>query len=197
MACESSVGETMNGELVTIIGSGPLSLSLAVQFASAGRKVTYIDLGHNAVLKEKREIKTVGILSASVILDSVCFSLDEISECNTLVVAVSPSRYDEVFPYVLKKLILGMRIIFFPASFGAMRFSEAAKKKGIDLSGVIVSEAVSFPFVCSMKDENVLLMQSLKSELNIAVQLDKFFKRVHPYSAMFIPKPVIVKIRYL
>ena len=167
----------MNGELVTIIGSGPLSLSLAVQFASAGKKVSYVDLGHNEALKEKREVKTVGIWSTSVTLDSVCFSLNETPECSTIVVAVSPSRYDEVFPYILRRLKAGMSIIFFPASFGAMRFSEYASKAGIDIRDVTIAEAVSFPFVCSQTDGSTLLMQSQKSELRIAVQPKEKEKR--------------------
>lgn len=181
----------MDSELVSIIGSGPLSLSLAVQYASAGRRVSYIDSKCDDLLKEHREVHVVGIWSTDVRLYSVHSSLDEIPDCNTIVVAVSPSQYDEVFPYVLAKLHAGMSIIFFPASFGAVHFQEFASGKGVDISGITIAEAVSFPFVCCLKEGNTIVTQSRKSELRIAVQPkereEKFIGELNKVFGIFSP----------
>ena len=158
----------MNEKLVTIIGSEPLSLSLAAQYAERGRRVCYIDLAKNQLLKETKTLHVQGIWNTQVKLDDVVFSLEEMNPSETTVIAVSPSKFSQIFPAVLKNVRENDTVIFFPASFGAISFTEKLEERGL-ANKVTVAEAVSYPFVCAQKDSNTIISQSRKSELRIAV----------------------------
>ena len=158
----------MNEKLVTIIGSEPLSLSLAAQYAERGRRVCYVDLAKNRLLKETKTLHVQGIWNTQVKLDDVVFSLEEMNPSETTVIAVSPSKFSQIFPAVLKNVRENDTVIFFPASFGAISFTEKLEERGL-ANKVTVAEAVSYPFVCAQKDSNTIISQSRKSELRIAV----------------------------
>ncbi len=81
----------MDDKLVTIIGSEPLSLSLAAQYAERGERVCYVDLAKNRLLKETKTLHVQGIWNTRVELDDVLFSLEEMNPSETVVIAVPPS----------------------------------------------------------------------------------------------------------
>lgn len=153
---------------ITVVGSGPLSLSLAAQYADYGDKVFYVDLTENESLLSKK-VKISGIWNTEVEFEGVSFSLNDIPECREIAIAITPSHFEQVFPIVISKLKKGMKIHFFPASFGAMIFTAMLKKEGINPADFVITESVSYPYVCAMKDSCELLAQSKKQELRVSV----------------------------
>lgn len=160
----------MNNKLITVIGSGPLSLGLAAQYAQAGRQVFYVDLTDNQKLREEKKIRISGIWNDDIRLFGVSFDVNDIPACDEITIAITPSHFKVIFPIVLKKLSKGMQINFFPASFGAMIFCAMLKNIGLKTDDYIITESVSYPYVCTMKSETELLAQSKKNELRVAVE---------------------------
>lgn len=153
---------------VSVIGSGPLSLSVAGQFANRGAAVTYIDLSAHGSNNLEPVIKFRGAVEYDTSLASVTRDLDGISEADLALVAVTPSHYDRIFTQLANRLRDGQIIAFFPASFGALTFRAHLRARRPDVD-VTICEVVSYPYVCDLQPDGTVFVHGTKKELRAAV----------------------------
>ena len=120
-------------------------------------------------LKKSRTLEVKGLISNKIPLRDASYSISSIYGCSVVVIAVMPSLYEEVFPKVADYLTPGTLVCFFPGSFGALLFSGYLKSRGFDPSTLTIAESVSYPCVCKEEAPGEIVIQSIKSELDISV----------------------------
>ena len=164
----------MIGNKVAVIGAGCLSLSVAGQFAAAGKSITYIDLEESKTvfnaMSGPKKLTMTGALSGSVLFESVLNDIGSLNSYDLVVVAIMPSMYESVLPSLAAKIKKGATVVFFPGNFGAALFKGYIEKNGLSTSDVTIAESVSYPCVCKQNGGDGILVQSLKSEMGISVE---------------------------
>jgi opine dehydrogenase len=165
---------------VSVIGSGPLSLSIAGQLAHRGAEVTYVDLSAQASASPEPVIRFRGAVEYDAHLAGVTRDLGGVGGgvgvgtragaggADLVLVAVTPSYYDRIFSHLADSLRDGQVIAFFPASFGALTFRAflKARRPGVE---VTICEVVSFPYVCDLRPDGTVFVHGIKKELRAAV----------------------------
>lgn len=156
----------------SIIGDGPLSLSIAGQMAERGCLITYIDISNNENIYEKlsadRLIQFSGDVEFSAPLMNVTKQFNSVEDADIIAITVSSSHYDFVFEKILPYIRENQHIVFFPGCFGAITFKNRLQKEKT-LSGITISEAVSFPYVCDLLQDGKLFVHSMKRKLMLSV----------------------------
>ncbi|MDR1625725.1 MAG: NAD/NADP octopine/nopaline dehydrogenase family protein [Spirochaetia bacterium] len=158
---------------ISVIGNGPLSLSIAAIFSQRGGRVNYIDVqkDENAhkELQKAATVTVTGAKSFTAALDSVTRSFAKLPEAGIIAITVTPSVYEEVFPQIIENLTDHQQVIFFPASFGALAFKNKIYSRRNVPGNFTISEAVSYPWVCSQQGPAGICVQSVKDKLRLAV----------------------------
>ncbi len=110
---------------VSVIGSDPLSLSIAGQFAHRGAEVTYVDLSAQASASPEPVIRFRGAVEYDAHLAGVTRDLGGVGGgvgvgtragaggADLVLVAVTPSYYDRIFSHLADSLRDGQVIAFF------------------------------------------------------------------------------------
>ena len=173
---------------VTVIGNGPLSLSIAARAAARGAAVTYIDLQKKMQTGYQVPVEVTGIEEYVVNFKEVTQSFDPVSDAEIIMVTVTGSAHDVVFEDVVPKVKSEQIVAFFPACFGAINFLAKLHQSGKDAT---VCEAVSFPCVCAGKSPQSIHVQNIKSSLRMAVyptaKTDAVISMLNQYFDIFEP----------
>ena len=89
----------------SVIGNGPLGLSVAVQLCAKGCKVTYIDLSKDRqVLKRYGEDGIVPVMDSKLYTISIAISesFESVEDCDILVVGTTSSVYPDLFDAIYR-----------------------------------------------------------------------------------------------
>ena len=154
-----------------VIGNSVLPLALAGQVAMRNDEVVYVDVSehgtHRELIAHDCRLIYSGEENFAVRLAGATDSFKVITDAQLILIAPAPSSYTQIFGKIIPFLREGQHICFFPGSFGAMFFQNELEKYG--KKGLIVCEAVSFPWVCKSKSPNEIVVSSKKKSLKIAV----------------------------
>ncbi|MFA7109095.1 MAG: NAD/NADP octopine/nopaline dehydrogenase family protein [Sphaerochaetaceae bacterium] len=155
---------------IAVIGIGALSLSIVGQFALSGCDVKYFNLEKGAKSCKNREITFSGVINSKVNFEQITEGFDSLPDCEVIAIALMPSFYDSLFSQIIKYIQPNQKIIFFPASFGALIFKNRIQtEKPNILNSITILEAVSYPWVCSLLNKNLVFVHSIKNKLGLAV----------------------------
>jgi len=183
------------GKRIVVIGNSVLPLALAGQIAMRNSEVVYIDVSGTGLFRKLMEhdcrLVYSGEVDAESVLKAATDEFDVIKDAEILMIAPAPSSYDAVFNKIIPFLGTVQHICFFPGSFGAIKLKEKLDECGI--SGIIISEAVSFPWVCQMRSETEVVVCSRKKSLKLSVYPQKSLnKELELYNSFFdIFKPAL------
>ena len=171
----------------SVIGNGALALSVAIQLSQKGCTVTYIDISENQKIKnrylDKPEIVVIDRGRYSVSLSKVTDNYESVQNAHIIVIAVTSSCYEPVFAHILPLIHTGQHVLFMPACYGAILFKKALRESKI--KDLTISEATSFPYVCDLSDEG-LIVHGKKQTLTIAVSpLSKLDSEITLYNSLF------------
>lgn len=172
-------------EKISVIGNGALAMSIAAEVAIGGTEVTYIDCSSSPLQKTGITIRENGIVTP-IQLKAYTAAFDSIANADIVMIGVTASHYDTVFTKAAPFIQNGQLIVFFPASFGAIRFKSLFKDR--DLT---ICEVVSFPAVCEFDAKGYVNIQNRKSCLNAAVcpatHTEQVLSRLNVYFKIFEP----------
>lgn len=152
----------------SVIGNGPLGLSVAVQLVDGGCNVTYIDLSDKKVVINsygKDGIVPVVDGDSYPVKMSITDGFDSIADCQLLVMGTTCSCYPQLFESIKGMIRDDIHLLFMPACYGAILLKHQLSELGIKPT---ISEATSYPYVCALSGKG-LVVQSKKQTLGLAV----------------------------
>jgi len=155
---------------VAVIGIGALSLSIVGQFALSKCEVKFFNLDKEAKNNKNREITFFGVIKSKANFEQIVDGYDSLPDCEVIAITLAPSLYDLVFSQIIEYIRPNQKIIFFPASFWALILKNKIQlEKPNILSSITVSEAVSYPWVCSLLTKDSIFVHGIKNHLELAV----------------------------
>ncbi len=152
---------------VTVIGNGPLSLSVAAQVSNGGAATVYIDLTKKGFSDlNDYSLKVEGVQEYNTVFDKITTEYHSVSTADVVIIAATASYHQRILDNVIPLLHNDQIVVFFPACFGAINLLKQIRKKKINIT---VCEAVSFLYVCEQRADDTIYVQAIKNSIKMAV----------------------------
>lgn len=150
-----------------VIGNGPLSLSIAGQCHNQGCEVLFIDTSLVQPPPAGITLQFRGAAAYTAGPIPVSNDVAGAGDADMVMITLPASCYDAMFDELIPELRENQIVVFFPASYGAvkLRMRLREERPGLDIT---ICEAVSFPYVCDMGEGAVIHVHDVKSRLRLA-----------------------------